>query len=98
VPQDDVQAAQWCRKAAEQGHAAAQRFLGDFYSTGLGVPQDDVEAHKWMNLAAARTSGADQKRFADARDEIAAKMTPAQVAEAQKRAREWTEAFERRQK
>jgi hypothetical protein len=29
---------------------------------------------------------------------MAGKMTPAQLAEAQKLAREWTEAFERRQK
>jgi hypothetical protein len=62
----------------------------------MEVPQDYVEAYKWMNLAAARTSGADQKRFADGRDAVAKKMTPDQLSEAQKQAREWMEAFERR--
>ena len=95
VQQDYTQAIQWYRKAAEQGSVYAQFNLGFMYANGQGVPQDYVEAHKWVNLAAARASGADQKRFADGRDALAKKMTPAQVAEAQKRAREWTEAFEK---
>jgi uncharacterized protein len=55
------------------------------YGTGHGVPQDYVIAHMWFNLAAA--SG--DKEAAEVRDMLAAKMTPAQVAEAQKLAREW---------
>jgi TPR repeat protein len=96
VPQDDAQAAQWYRRAAEQGFVSAQFNLGVMYFNGQGVPQDYVEAHKWENLAAARASSADQKRIAEGRDTVANKMTPAQVAEAQKLAREWTEAFERK--
>ena len=95
---DDAQAVQWFRKAAEQGNADAQNNLGIAYSTGQGVPQDYVEAHKWMNLAASHTSGADQKRFTDGRDGVAKNMTPDQLSEAQKRAREWMEAFLRRQR
>jgi hypothetical protein len=49
------------------------------------VPQDYVTAHMWFNLAAA--SG--DKTGAEGRDMAAAKMTPAQIAEAQKLAREW---------
>ena len=98
VQQDDVQVVYWLRKAAEQGHVEAQFNLGWAYENGRGVPQDDVEAHKWMDLAAAHTSGADQKRFADERDAVAKKMTPDQLSEAQKRARAWMEAFEKRQK
>jgi TPR repeat protein len=48
-----------------------------------GVPQDYVIAHMWLSLAAAGGN------FTAERDFIAAKMTPAQVAEAQKLAREW---------
>lgn len=55
-----------------------------------------MEAHKWLSLAAARSSGDDQKRFTAERDAVAKKMTPDQLAEAQKRAREWTEAFDRK--
>jgi TPR repeat protein len=96
VPQDYTQAVQWYRKAAEQGNAEAQFNLGVLYYNGRGVPQDYVEADKWETLAAPRASGADQKRFADGRDEVERKMTPEQIAEAQKRGREWTEAFDRR--
>ena len=68
------------------------------YNPGSGIPKDSVEAHKWMSLAAARATGDNQKRFADARDSLAKVMTPEQIAEAQKRASEWTAAFEKRTK
>jgi hypothetical protein len=85
VPADSAAAASWYRKAAEQGYARAQNNLGVVYDNGDGVPQDDVLAHMWFNLAAA--SG-----FNEAvrnRDMVARHMTPAQLAEAQKLAREW---------
>jgi TPR repeat protein len=85
VPQNDAEAANWCQKAADQGQADAQHTLGLMYATGRGVLQDDVQAHLWLNLAGA--SGDD--RAAQLRDDVAAKMTPAQIAEAQKLAREW---------
>jgi len=50
----------------------------------------------WMHLAVAGSSDATRKTYTDARDELAKNMTPAQVADAQKRAREWSESFERR--
>ena len=93
VSQDYAQALVWYRKAAEQGYAAAQHNLGRMYETGRGVPQDNVEAHKWQDLAAARATGEDQKKFSDGRDELARSMTPDQIAEAGRRAQEWTEAF-----
>ena len=52
VPQDDVKAAKWYRKAAEQGGAAAQYSLGVMYATGRGVSQDDAEAVKWLRKVA----------------------------------------------
>ena len=96
VPQDFTDAAQWFRKAAERGDVVAQEKLGFAYLLGEGVPQDYLEAHKWLNLAAARASGDNQKASADFRDRIAKMITPDQLAEAQKRAREWMEAFEDR--
>jgi hypothetical protein len=53
------------------------------------VPQDYVEAHMWLNLAASRERGAFQKAYASERDSLTDQMTPAQIAEAQRRAREW---------
>ena len=62
------------------------------YGKGQGVSQDYIEAHKWMNLAATL------EESAAARDRLAQKMTPAQIAEAERRAQEWTAAFEKRKK
>ena len=59
---------------------------------GLGVPQDYVEAHKWFDRAASRfpASRADKRGSAiEYRGLVATRMTQAQLAEAQKRAREW---------
>ena len=73
------------RPLAEQGNASAQNNLGVHYATGKGVPQDYVSAHMWFNLSAAQsTEGAAANRY-----QMEKKMTPAQIAEAQKLAREW---------
>ena len=79
--------AQW-RAAADAGDRRAMLELGRLYRMGLGAPQDYVLAHMWFNLAASRGEAAAVKE----RDALAAKMTPAQRAEAQKRAREWRPA------
>ena len=92
VPQDDAEAVRWYRLAADQGHVSAQYNLGVMYANGEGVPQDDVEAHMWTNLAAAQSSGELRDHWVKNRDIIAAKMTTEQVAEAQRRAREWKPA------
>ena len=90
VPQDYAEALKWYRKAADQGEANAQFNLGVMYSKGQGVPQEYVEAHKWYNLSAARATEKETRDMATGnRDIVAAKMTPAQVAEAQKLARDW---------
>jgi hypothetical protein len=60
------------------------------------VAQDLVEAHWWVNLAASRSSGEQQANYSEALDDIAAQMTPAQVARRQERIQEWTGEFERR--
>jgi TPR repeat protein len=86
VPQDYTAAVTWFRKAAEQqGHTAAQFNLGSMYFNGQGALQDYVLAHMWSNLAAA----AGDREALLHRDFIARRMTPAQIAEAQKLAREW---------
>jgi TPR repeat protein len=91
APQDYAEALKWFRRAAAQGYRAAQTHLGVMYREGEGVQKDYVQAHMWFNLAAAtsRYGSYEEGRAAEARDEIASKMTPAQIAEAQKLAREW---------
>jgi uncharacterized protein len=85
VRQDYAAALSWYRKAAERGNDTAQANLGLMYAQGHGVPQDYVTAHMWFNLSAV--SG--YKLAAQGRDMAAMQMTPAQIAEAQKLAREW---------
>ena len=85
VTRDYAKAVSWYRKAAEQGNDSAQNNLGVMYYSGQGVPQDYVQAHMWLNLAAAKR----ETNAIKSRDIVAAKMTPAQLAEAQKLAREW---------
>jgi len=85
VPQDYQEAVKWYRRAAEQGEARAQYTLARMYYFGQGIPQDYVFAHMWANLAASQ-GGEDA---VEKRDAIAMKMTPQQIAEAQRLAREW---------
>ena len=58
---------------------------GSCTQTGEGVGQDDVSAHMWFSLAAANGL----KEAVRNRNMVARHMTPEQVAEAQKLAREW---------
>jgi len=85
VVQDYVQAVYWYAKAAAQGYAYAQSNLGVMYETGQGVVQDYVQAHTWYNLAASQGLDIARKN----RDIIEQRMTPQQIAEAQRLAREW---------
>jgi uncharacterized protein len=89
VPQDYAAAISWYRKAADQGHPTAQNNLGAMYNDGTGVPQDYVQAHMWFNLAASHLKAPESDKAVKNRDRVAARMTTAQIAEAQKLAREW---------
>lgn len=91
VPQDDGEAVTWYRKAAAQGLAEAQSSLGVMYATGDGVPQDYVAAYKWYNLAVSRSTGERRETAVNSRESVAARMTPTQIAEAQRAARQWAE-------
>jgi TPR repeat protein len=59
--------------------------LGLLYSTGRSAPPDFLAAHKWFNLSAQRGN----KTAARLRSEMAAEMSPSDVASAQRAAREW---------
>jgi TPR repeat protein len=92
VSQDYAEAMKWFRKAADQGDADAQYSLGLMYAIGKGVPQDYVLAYMWLNLASTRDSAWEKEKRDKAkenRENLASKLTSAQVAEAQKLAREW---------
>jgi TPR repeat protein len=79
----------WTRKAAEQGHAGAQLGLGLMLREGRGAPQDYAQAYMWFDLASRATDSDIRMQGAKNRDAPAAEMTPSQIAEAQRMAREW---------
>ena len=80
----------WYRKAAYQGHADAQYFLGEAYCNwrGLqGVDHDIVECYAWTHLSCEGTQ--DKEDYADCRemrDATGMDMTTTQVRQAQQRA------------
>ncbi len=77
--------ARWLAAAA-QGQAGACFDLGVAFSTGSnGAECDLIEAHKWFNLAAARG----HEDAAHCRADVADEMTAREIAEAQRRARQW---------
>ena len=82
-----------CLAAAAQGDLSAYFDLGVAYSTGgSGVECDLIEAHKWFNLAAV----AGYEEAALCRADISEEMTAREIAEAQRRAREWLSATSRK--
>lgn len=72
--------------AAVAGDTNACFDLGVIYSTGgHSIAVDLVEAHKWFNLSAA--AGHEEAAFC--RADISEEMTAREIAEAQRRARQW---------
>jgi uncharacterized protein len=75
-----------CLAAAATGSPSAYFDLGVAFSTGShGVACDLIEAHKWFNLAAAQG----HEEAAWCRADISDEMSAREIAEAQRRARQW---------
>ena len=85
VATDEPEGVKWYRKAAERNLAAAQYGLGVCYANGVGVMKDYVQAWKWIMLAADQNEEPAKLLLA----KIEKALTPAQIAEGQKLAREF---------
>lgn len=82
-----------CLAAAAAGDVNAYFDLGVVFSTGShGTDCDLIEAHKWFNLAAAQ--GHDEAAWC--RADISEEMAAREIAEAQRRAREWLASTDRK--
>jgi len=84
IAQDYKEAVRWYRLAAQQGLTEAQHNLGFMYGNGQGVLQDHTRAHMWSNIAAINGDKGSVKN----RDIVASKMSPQQIEQAQRMARE----------
>ena len=92
VPKDKGEALKWFRKASDQGNADGQLFAGLMYSTGDGVPRNYVKSYVWLSIAAANGSEKAQSTLLD----LEARMTPDQIAEAQREAERLFEEMKRK--
>ena len=90
VPENYSEAVKWYEKAAAQADGQGQLGLGTLYFNGHGVMLDYIQAHKWFNLAAVNLDAGDMRNQAiKGRELVAGRMTPAQIAEAQRLAAAW---------
>ncbi|MHB8216558.1 MAG: GAF domain-containing protein [Candidatus Sulfotelmatobacter sp.] len=94
IQQDEVQAARWFIKAAEDGSVPAQYKLGLLYWGGHGVPKDITKAYFWAVLA--RAGG--QEGSKDLAKVLANNMTRAQTSAIEQQAEIWYQQHELRVK
>ena len=91
VTADPAEAARWYRLAADGDDVRAQYELGQLYFNGTGVARDYASAYLWFSVAASQTPLIDnRKALVELRNIAAARMTPEQVAAAERIATAWT--------
>jgi DNA-binding NarL/FixJ family response regulator len=88
LQKDAFEAADWYRKAAEQGHAGAQLYLGVFI---CNQEQNFVEAYYWLNLA-KRGNVLDKVAAVDLQTKLMDLMSLEQIAEGERLSREFGQA------
>jgi hypothetical protein len=93
VDQDYHESLIWFQRAADHGLSEAQLKLGALHAIGKGVYEDSVEAYKWFQLAGM--SGED---VTESKTVLEKKMSPDQIAEAQKRAEAVAAEMEKNEK
>ena len=92
VQKDYKKAFNWYKQAAEQKEPAPSAFvkLAWMYYKGQGVIEDYIEAYKWALLGGMNGENVDALKQA-----LTAKMTPSQIIEARKLAKEFVETQEK---
>ncbi len=90
VPKALEPAFRWFRWAADRGDVAAMTEVGGMYAAGRGVAQDDVSAYMWLDLATRYAGGEDREFLLIDREGVAQRLNARQIAEAERRANEWT--------
>ena len=96
VTKNQVEAARWFQKSAEQNYWGAQLALGCRYAEGNGVTKDLIQAHAWLSLAKAQEGTNKQSIAWRLLPELEEKMSSEQKTEATKLARELSERFNRK--
>ena len=92
VAQDHGLAVAWWRRAADRGDPDAQSSLGAAYALGKGVARDDAQAYLWFTLASmdyVASDAEDREGALRNRQSVAAGLSAAQIAEAERQAHLW---------
>jgi uncharacterized protein len=82
VARDEQEAARQYDQAAHQNVVTAMVLLGQAYAQGQGVRQDRARAYYWLALAARLGETLDDAT--KARDELASRLSPGELAEGQR--------------
>ena len=90
VPTALDQAFRWFLRAAELGDVEAMTEVGVMYAAGRGVAHDDISAYMWLDLATRYAGGEDREFLLIDREGVAQRLNATQIAEAERRANEWT--------
>jgi len=93
VPDSLAESAKYFKLAGEYGDCDGQCGYAEACRDGIAIPRDYVEAYAWYNLAVNTLRGYDARTE---RDSLETKMSKEQVAEAQKRTKEYRDAIEKR--
>jgi len=99
VPQDYAEAVKWYRKAAMNSDICAsnaQLGLAKKYHFGEGVPQNFAEAYVWYNLSVAFGDSWMAIMVSPLRDDLASKLSPQALEQAQERAKKLHEEIQAR--
>jgi TPR repeat protein len=92
LPKDISKAQYWYRQAADQGDPFAEASLAILFNFGKGVERDYAQAYMWYERAAMHAQSGNRDTIIEMRDAMAGKLTPQQIAEAQRLARDWKPA------
>jgi hypothetical protein len=88
LPKDLSQAERWYREAAGHGDPYAAASLAILFNFGKGVQQDYVQAYVWYERALLHLTGGNRDSVVEMRDSVARKLTPEQIADARRQAKE----------
>ena len=84
------QAVTWFRKAAEQGNAQAQFYLGESYCRGKGIARDNTQGYVWLSVAAANG----EEKAVELRNFMAKQLSESELAAAQKLAGQYFKKYQ----
>lgn len=89
VTKDYREAAKWFERSVETHHFPAYRYLATIYTEEKGSAYDPVEGLKWLIVDDA--TDLMPQYLKDRHEKLRAALSPAQIAEAERRAKVWLE-------